>query len=147
MFHSGFRQYGFTLIELVTVILILGILAVVGTSKFFSNTAFEDARYHQELISAFRFAQKIAIASQCPVTISLTADSFVLNYSGSCSGVVQRPHNQNNYNENNISSTITSTSPTYTYDASGDITPAVGGTVSVGSQVIILESVTGFVHD
>ena len=148
MFHADFRQKGFTLVELITVIVILGILVTVGSSKFFSNSPFEETRDHQEVLSALRFAQKIAIASQCPVTVSLTANSFSLNYSDSCSGAVKRPDYQSNYIQpDDFSSVIASSSPSFIYDSSGDITPSSGGTVNVGSRAIVLEAVTGFVHD
>lgn len=147
--HLGSFRYnhGFTLVELVTVILILGVLAVVGSSKFFNNSTFKDTQYHQELISAFRYAQKVAVASQCPVRISITANSYALTYSGACSGNVKHPADQSPFAESGISSTMTTTSNSFTYDAKGNISPAAGGTINVGAFTVFIESETGFVHD
>ncbi|WP_198263215.1 pilus assembly FimT family protein [sulfur-oxidizing endosymbiont of Gigantopelta aegis] len=55
------RNQGFTLVELVTVIIIVGIMASVGAAKFFSQSSFQDSQYHQEIISAFRYAQKLPL--------------------------------------------------------------------------------------
>ncbi len=141
------KQQGFTLVELITVIVLLGVLAVVGGSKFFSNTTFKDSQYHQEVLSAFRFAQKIAIASQCHVTIALTANSYALTYSSaSCSGNVKRPDGQADFGESAISSAIISSQASFTYNAAGDLTGS-GGLVTIGSNTIIIEESTGFAHD
>ncbi|MCW8929513.1 MAG: type II secretion system GspH family protein [Gammaproteobacteria bacterium] len=139
---------GFTLVELITVILILGVMAVVGASKFFSQSSFTDAQYHQEILSAFRFAQKIAIASQCDVVITLGTNSYSLTYSGSssgvsCSGNVAHPADQSSYSATNTS-TI-NPAVTYTYNASGVVSPT--SSFTVGGRNITVEPVTGYVHE
>lgn len=142
------HNQGFTLVELITVILILGVMATVGASKFFNNSIFTDSQYHQEVLSAFRFAQKIAIASQCDVVINLGTNSYSLTYSGisdgvNCTGNVKHPANQSNYSASNIS-TITP-ALTYTYNSSGIASPT--DPFTVGGRNITVEQVTGYVHE
>ncbi len=148
MYSTNYQHHkGFTLVELVTVIVILGVLAVVGASKFASNSTFVESQYHQEIISAFRYAQKIAIASQRDVAIALTANSYSLSYSGLCSGIVKHPAGQKAFSETGMGGVITTTANTFVYDAEGNITPSAGGTVNIGSTfTITIESVTGFAH-
>ncbi len=141
------RIKGFTLVELITVILIVSILSVVGASKFLGNSTFKDSQVHQELLSAFRFAQKIAIASQCPITISLTSNSYQLSYSSPCSGNVKHPADQNAFSKTGLPVVITSSSNTFSYDAAGNMTPATGGVINIGRFSITLEAVTGFAHE
>ncbi len=141
---------GFTLVELITVIIIVSILAIVSASKFFGSNAFKEAQVQQELLSAFRFAQKIAIASQCPVAVTLTSGAnggYALNYIAPCSGSVKHPANQQAYADNDLGVTLSSSASLFRYDASGNINPATGGTITAGSQNITLEALTGFAHE
>ncbi|MCU7834413.1 MAG: type II secretion system GspH family protein [gamma proteobacterium symbiont of Taylorina sp.] len=150
MSFRNFRyNQGFTLIELVTVLIILGIISVVGSAKFFNNSTFKDARYHQEILSAFRFAQKIAIASQNKVTICLTSTSYTLYYSSAaCSGTnVQHPAKQGGYKDT-ATSTINPVA-NYTFSADGNVSSSTGVysfTIGPGHSIKI-ESVTGYVHE
>jgi MSHA pilin protein MshC len=69
---------GVTLIELVTVILILGILLAMTTPRFFDLGVFEERGFYEEVASALRYAQKIAVGSGCAVRVSITATSYDL---------------------------------------------------------------------
>jgi prepilin-type N-terminal cleavage/methylation domain-containing protein len=69
---------GFTLIELITVMLVLGILSTFAASRFFSRSAFDEAGFTQESLSAVRYAQKLAIASGCDIRITFTVNSIAL---------------------------------------------------------------------
>ena len=144
---SQCNNHGFTLIELITVLIIASVLAVVGMSRFVSNQSFKEAQVQQELLSALRYAQKIAIASQCPVKINLTPNSYRLTYGSPCSGSVKKPATQNSYSVTSLPATISSSSGTFSFNASGNISPASGGTISIGQFKIILEPVSGFAHD
>ena len=144
---SQCNHQGFTLIEFITVLIIASVLAVVGMSRFVSNQTFKEAQVQQELLSALRFAQKIAIASQCPVNVNLSTSSYSLNYASPCSGSVKKPATQNNYSETSVSATINSSSGTFSFDASGNISPSTGGTITIGNFSITLEPISGFAHD
>lgn len=141
------HNQGFTLVELITVIVILGILTTVGASKFFKQSSFEDTQYHQEVLSAFRFAQKIAIASQCNVDVKLKLDDYryLLSYSGDCSGNgnVKHPAGQGDFRDTDDSAFAATL--TYTATSTGEVTPT--GTILAGGHNITIEPVTGYVHD
>lgn len=72
------RVSGFTLVELVTGIVILGILAAVVIPRWFSRIQFEERGYFDQLLQASRYAQKLAIASGCEVRITINASDFNL---------------------------------------------------------------------
>ncbi|WP_019613164.1 prepilin-type N-terminal cleavage/methylation domain-containing protein [Psychromonas ossibalaenae] len=54
---SIFKEQGFTLIELVIVIIVLGVLAVVAVPKFVSKSGFEDYTVQDQLIARLRLVQ------------------------------------------------------------------------------------------
>ncbi|MDP2758925.1 MAG: prepilin-type N-terminal cleavage/methylation domain-containing protein, partial [Sideroxyarcus sp.] len=62
---------GFTLVELITVMVIVGILAVAVLPRFFTVSDFEDRGSADQVKSLLRFAQKTAIAQHTPVTVTL----------------------------------------------------------------------------
>jgi MSHA pilin protein MshC len=69
-----FRQYqhGFTLIELIMVIVILGVLAVFAAPRMFNTSDFNARGFHDETLSLLRYAQKSAIAQRRTVCVAFT---------------------------------------------------------------------------
>lgn len=62
---------GFTMIELIVVIVLMAILAVTAMPRFFESGSFEGPAFAEELASAARYAQKLAVTSGCPVRFSV----------------------------------------------------------------------------
>ncbi len=70
--------HGHTMVELVAVIVILGILATFAVPRFFDVGVFEERGFYEEVASALRYAQKIAVGSGCAVRVSITASTYDL---------------------------------------------------------------------
>ena len=62
---------GFSLLELICVIVILGILAAVAGPKLLDTSAFDVRGYTDELAGAVRDAETVARASGCEVQLSI----------------------------------------------------------------------------
>jgi MSHA pilin protein MshC len=76
-----FKIYkGFTLVELVLVIVILGVISVTALPMLFSRTDFEQRGFFDELLQATRYAQKLAVASNCDVQVTLNSGDFALAF-------------------------------------------------------------------
>ena len=69
---------GYTIVEVLLVVVILAIIGTLAGPRFFDNTSFDERAYYDELVSALRYAQKIAVASGCPVRVTVAPTSYVL---------------------------------------------------------------------
>ena len=66
-------QHGFTLVEMVVVMVLLGILAVVALPRLSGGDAFNEAGFHAEVVAALRYAQKTAVSHRRLVCAQLTS--------------------------------------------------------------------------
>ena len=65
------RCRGFTLIELVTCIVLIGVLAAVAAPRFFTTLPFSEHGYAVEVAAALRAARQVAVESSCDVRMTL----------------------------------------------------------------------------
>lgn len=74
-----FNQCGFTLVELIMVIVIIGVIGAIAAPRFFDNNVFRSRGFADQVQSSLRYAQKIAIAQRrnACVTFTLPAPSTV----------------------------------------------------------------------
>ncbi len=85
---QGRFETGFSLVELVTVVVLLGILAVFAFARMSGFGVFEQKAVFDEVTTALRYAQKLAVNSGCSVQVVLTATSYALHQGSSCSSGV-----------------------------------------------------------
>ncbi len=91
------HAWGFTLVELITIILVLSVIAALAVPRFVGRNAFDERGFSDQVIATFRFAQKTAIAKRREVCVTLGAASVSLAFNPStiagaaCSTSVSQP--------------------------------------------------------
>lgn len=129
------NQRGFTLTELITVIVIAGILSVAALPRFFDNDVFQQRGAADQVKSALRFAQKAAVAKHTPVSVVVakgTTDcaTTLAGLELTCTVAV-----------------LDAGAAKYTFNALGQLTsPAAPAHLTIGGTPIRIEAETGYVH-
>jgi len=72
---------GFTLVELLACVVILGVLAAIAGPRFVDTQPFQERGYLNEVGAAMRYAQRVAVASGCDVRFTLTSTGGAAGYS------------------------------------------------------------------
>ncbi|MBC7857311.1 MAG: prepilin-type N-terminal cleavage/methylation domain-containing protein [Burkholderiaceae bacterium] len=86
---------GFTMVELVTVIVIMGIMAAVAAPRFFERQTFDARTFTDQTRTMLRLAQKVAIAQNRPVHVRLDGQSVALCFDAACTALVFPPGGSN----------------------------------------------------
>ena len=76
---------GFSLIELITVMVLISILGVVALGRMTGLSGYEVRGFFDDTVAALRYAQKLAISTGCDVQVALTSTSYQLLQQDSCS--------------------------------------------------------------
>ncbi|MBF0674041.1 type II secretion system protein [Pseudomonas sp.] len=77
-------ERGFTLVELILIMVVLGILAAVAAPRFFDRSVFDERLYFEEVLSAVRYAQKVAVASGCEIRVEVDNSGYRLTHAAPC---------------------------------------------------------------
>ena len=155
VYEAGRRSRGYTIVEVLLVIVILAILGTVAGPRFFDNDVFDERAYYDELVSALRYAQKTAVASGCPVRVDVGVNTYSLSQqavaAGHCDALdasfpvpVRLPTGEA---MSGTAPTGITTAPTATvvYSALGRTDLGANQALAVGSRTLTIEAESGLV--
>ena len=156
------RQRGFTLVETLTVIILIGILSILVFPRLFQASDFTAAGFKDQALNALRYGHKLAITSGCDVQAQIDASGGtyrLLFRSGgtntSCGGAefteaVAHPQGTGDYTGTAPTGVSISNDLTIAFDRAGRPRDGSGNliaapaTVTIAGQSISIEPVTGY---
>lgn len=146
-----YKNSGFTLVELIVVILIIGILSISIAPRFFGVSSYEERRALNELLTALRHTQQMAMNRGGEIRFVLTANHFTVELTDGTQ--LRSPDGLRHstcvtptcYKKSfeGVSASISPAGPII-YDGLGK--PNSGFTISIGSKKIQVETETGYAH-
>lgn len=147
---TAYRVLGFTLIEMIVTLVLIGILAVAVAPRLFDRRDFDARAFVDQTASALRFAQKAAIAQRRTVCATFSANTLTLRIrsaagSGACDTDLTSPTGTSPYTVTAAGAvTFTPTPAALSFDAEGR--PSNGLTLQIGADfAITVQAETGYV--
>ncbi|WP_114971283.1 pilus assembly FimT family protein [Rhodoferax ferrireducens] len=142
------HQRGFTLIELIMVIVLLGVLAVFAAPRIFNSDDFNARGFHDETLSLLRYAQKTAIAQRRTVCVNLNATGVTMTMDtntppdGGCDAAPTLPNTPRG------GSGLAGSVVAFQFRPLGSTNQSTAVTITIlNSNGITVEAETGYVHD
>jgi MSHA pilin protein MshC len=151
------RSHGFTLIELVVVIVLMGILGAIAASRMLTSQGFASRGFYDEAQAVVRYAQKTAIAWRSTITVCVSATDVSAISNANCASPTYVPNPVNPANplkSSTAPSGVTLSSapgPSFTFDSAGR--PSAATTITLNStntddpvRHIFVATETGYVY-
>ncbi len=158
--RTGAGHRGFTLVELITVLILLGILVFVALPRLQQTASFGQLGFRDRVGAALRFAQKSAVAQRRLVCATVAPGSLTLTVdasfgAGTCANAMTGPEGADPAATSpaaNVTLTAAPAGPLF-FQPSGAVTSDAAGTAPTsytltvtGQTAITVNGATGYVN-
>jgi MSHA pilin protein MshC len=142
---------GFSLIELISCIVIIGILAAAAGPRMFNNTSYSGRGYADEVASALRYANSVAVSSGCDTSVNLRVNGYDVMQHATCIAAggwvtaVQRIDGNGAVAGNAPTGVTLSPAIRITFNLRGAVISGAPPTLTVGTHTVNIDVVSGMV--
>ena len=134
---------GFTLVELVLVLMLISILSAIGSSAFLDFDSNNYSNAYQQALSVVRTTQKAAIARRKPAYVIITPSKLNGCWDLACSSNIINIDGGTLQTEN-FNSAYSSPATSIIFQSDGTVSGSTA--ITIGSQILTIEDKTGYVH-
>jgi len=133
---------GFTLVELIVVILLIGILSISIAPRFFTVDRYAARKASDELLTALRYTQQMAMNRGGNIRLDLKSDRYTIELTNN---TALRSPDGSAYPK--LFDGVTSSTPgLIEYDRLGRRVPDAQIDLNIGTKTIRIEESTGYAH-
>ena len=150
------RQPGFSLLELVAVLLLVGILVAVAAPRLGADGGLRELGFAETLLGDLRLAQRRARADRCPVRVTISSSGYVVEQRAAlCSGAFDRPVARTGEAGSSLAGapptgmTLAASPAVFYFEESGATVASLGGAavdvaITTGARQIDVVGATGY---
>jgi MSHA pilin protein MshC len=148
------KQRGYTMIELIMVMVIAGALAAFALPRFFDVSTYNARFIYDELRSTARYGHQVAVGSGCATQLEVTVTGFRLLRNDACaaggaaaftSNIVPHPGGDTDaFNRTSLPDGVVLAASTVTFYPNG--TASADTAIAVGGRTINVVAATGYVR-
>ena len=149
-------ERGFTMVELVAVMVLVSVLSVVAIPRLFDTEIFSHRGFEDTLIGDIRFAQKLARYSGCTTRVETTAANYTVSQLANCTSGARTSLSRTGSSVDPINEAtpdgLTLSAANIYFDSQGRLVNSGGALltnyqdISVGAKTLRVEAQTGYVH-
>jgi MSHA pilin protein MshC len=149
---SGHAQSGFSLVELIVVLILVGLLSVIAMAKLSDRTSFEALGYFNQVQALTRYAQKVAVGQRRSVFVVDNAGAIAVCYDAACAAAVADPAGSCGLAASPPSGVAYAFSAgSFSFDGLGRPSPNSSHAITITAsgepaRVVTIEAETGYVH-